>query len=473
MSQFSPQLQQSTMTEAKTPSRKSTISKSDTLPQQQRLQLYNSLFGQEKNKICDKTGLQFTSSLNYSLYTFLHLSDKYWVLSLIDIESFDILQEKYGTSKVQNKLNQIGTVVKNFSDNNPNKLKGYKCNDLVYESDDDDCKHDIFSLLMYCYPKVEISEKYISKLIKKIQQQTNETVFVGIAKMNEWETFEQWKARAFKNLKNALNATTTDTTNNNNITFFSDVGVNYVNPNKNEQDEKQQQHGADGVVNKKMGNKERFDLKMKEIANNEEYEWLVAIMAVDDYDSFVFSKDGNKEEVDREIEKMKTATFRLFDIYGNGTNIQELKYFAYNLGRAGKFGLILYDSKDLSKCFVPGHEIVETLQEEISMKCQFTVSIGCSRLMEDDWGMTDDWIERITNNLKQAKKEGKNGICFHTRSDRTDNDDKELESKFNVVNINGDDIIKTKSLTEIDVCELRVHQCLYCVSVCVILTVCA
>ena len=60
----------------------------------QRLQLYNSLFGQEKNKICDKTRLQLTSSFNYSLYTFLHLSDKYWVLSLINIESFDILQEK-------------------------------------------------------------------------------------------------------------------------------------------------------------------------------------------------------------------------------------------------------------------------------------------------------------------------------------------------------------------------------------------
>ena len=97
---------------------------------QQRLQLYNNLFGQNKNKICDKTGLQLTQSLNYSLYTFLHLSDIDWVLAIIDVESLDFVQEKYGIQKSQNKLNQIGAVIKNFSNNIPNKLKGFKCNDL-------------------------------------------------------------------------------------------------------------------------------------------------------------------------------------------------------------------------------------------------------------------------------------------------------------------------------------------------------
>ena len=183
-------LQQCTTSAAKTPppvdqtstannvqntTRQSTTSKSDEQSQQQRLQLYCSLFGQEKNKICHKTGLQFTSSLNYSLYKFLLLTDSYWVLSFID------------ASKVQNinKLNQIGIVVKNFIDNNPNKLKAFKCDDLVYrdnDSDDNDWKNDIVALLIYCDPKLEIAEKYILKLIKEIEQQTNEIVFVGIAK---------------------------------------------------------------------------------------------------------------------------------------------------------------------------------------------------------------------------------------------------------------------------------------------------
>ena len=137
-------LEQSTTSAAKTPAPvgqtsdinvqttyQLTLSKSDE-PSQQRLQLYNGLFGQDK--ICDETGLQFPSSLKYWLYKFLHLSDSYWVLSLIDV------------SKAQNinKSNQIGIVVKNFSDNNLNKLKAFKCNDLVYGDDDsDDCKYDI------------------------------------------------------------------------------------------------------------------------------------------------------------------------------------------------------------------------------------------------------------------------------------------------------------------------------------------
>ena len=50
--------------------------------QKQRLLLYNSLFGQDKNKFCDKTGLRFISSLNYSLQTILHLNDK--ILDIIN-----------------------------------------------------------------------------------------------------------------------------------------------------------------------------------------------------------------------------------------------------------------------------------------------------------------------------------------------------------------------------------------------------
>ena len=64
--------------------------------QKQRLQLYNSLFGQDKNKLCEKTGLQFTQSLNYSVHTFLNLSDKYWVLAMIDVDEYDNFVEKYG-----------------------------------------------------------------------------------------------------------------------------------------------------------------------------------------------------------------------------------------------------------------------------------------------------------------------------------------------------------------------------------------
>ena len=161
---------------------------------------------------------------------------------------------------------------------------------------------------MYCY----------SKLIKTIEQETNEIVFVGIAKMNEWKT------RAFKSLiktKNCYIATTKTTktefkTNNNNgVTFFSDIGVSYVNPNN------------------KMGNfnQQEFELKIKEITNKDDYDWIVAIMTIDDYDAFLFANNNGKKIVLKELNKMEQEMN-----YGNGVNnSNESKYFGYKLNRTG------------------------------------------------------------------------------------------------------------------------------------------
>ena len=81
------------------------------------------------------------------------------------------------------------------------------------------------------------------------------------------------------------------------------------------------------------------------------------------------------------------------------------------------------------------------------MKCSFTVCIGSSRLIEDDLGMADDWYQRINNNLKQAKKNGPNEICFGISMNNVKDS---LESKVDEVTI--DDKIKIKSLEQIDVC---------------------
>ena len=193
---------------------------------------------------------------------------------------------------------------------------------------------------------------------------------------------------------------------------------------------------------------------MKEIANNEDYEWIVAIMAIDDYESFCFASGNSKEVVTKEIDKMEKEMYHLFDIYGNGNingkNKGAMKYFGYKLARIAEYGLILYDSKDRNKCFIPGHEIVETLKEEISMKCQFTVSVGSARLIEDDLGMTDDWYERINANLKQAQKNGGNCACFGIGGDGIELDD---EDSDDIVGIRQEDNeIKKRSLQMIDVC---------------------
>ena len=100
-------------------------------------------------------------------------------------------------------------------------------------------------------------------MIKKIKEQRNDIVFVAIAKINEWETFDEWKTRSFKNLKNDLfssNATTE--TNKICDTFFIDISiVEYFNLHcdMNDRDEKQQQSQAH-MINK-MHKKKEFELK--------------------------------------------------------------------------------------------------------------------------------------------------------------------------------------------------------------------
>ena len=450
-------LPQSTTSEAKTPPLATVTVRKE---RNQRLQLYTSLFGQDKNNVCKETGLHLGSSLNYSLYTFLHLRDINWVLAMIDIDEKDEWSQKYGQQGAKRKMYQIATVLKNFCLNDPRKLKGFKCNDLI---DENESTCQLFAVLMCCHPKLDKAEKYVSKLIKKIKEQTNETVSVGIAKMNEWETFDEWKHRGFKNMKIANDRNTIETEEKAaSSLFYSDISVKYINPKQGhlsygKGDEKQQQEHKTQRPLMNLGTQEEFDAKMQEISNNEDYEWIVAMMVIDDFEEFLFLNNGDKQVVSKRVHQVEQEIYHLFDIYGNGTNKNEMKYFAYKLsagsgcGGTGIFGLVLYDSKDVNKCFVPAHEILETLKEEINMKYKFTVSIGSSRLVEDDLGMMDDWYERVKNNLEQAKRSGHNQICF---GNTNVNEDSEIaESKAdgsNALNVD-DDAIQEQSLQEIQV----------------------
>ena len=171
-------------------------------------------------------------------------------------------------------------------------------------------------------------------------------------------------------INNYHNHNNDDANSNNNGTFFNDVDINHVNPNGcGENRDEKQQGQAKGATVKKMGSKEEFEKKMQDIANNEDYEWIAAIIAIDDYGAFVFSIDNCKEVVLKEIDKMEKEMYHLFAIYGNGNNINTMKHFGFDLARGDEFGLILYDSKDSSKCLVPGHETIETLKEELMVKC--------------------------------------------------------------------------------------------------------
>ena len=255
-------LVQSTTKIAKTPPLSSTAIKKES---NSRLELYSCLFNQGASQTCDDSGLQLVSSLNYSLYTFLHLCDNHWVLAIICMNESENFEEKYGHGKGKRKIIQIGTVIKKFCNNDPRKLKGFNCNDVIIndKQHNEEILCNLFAILIYCHPQLIKCEKYIGKLIKKIEQQTNESVSVGIAKMNEWETFEEWKNRAIKNMKQAKNTSETE----NSSTFYSDVNVKYVNPKRcgDEKIDKKEEDESGVVQMLKLGTVEEFDAKMQEL----------------------------------------------------------------------------------------------------------------------------------------------------------------------------------------------------------------
>ena len=443
-----------------------------------RLVLYNKLFTPHTKKtICEKTRLQLTTSLNYFLFTLLHLSENDWVLAMIDVDDYENMAKKYGSQRVSNKVNQIGTVVYNFCQNNPNKLKAFRCKDVTVDENED--KYDVFAIVMCCISgnsssNLFLAEKYINKLVAKIKQQTNETVSVGIAKMNDWESFEEWKQRGLKNitiartiaLKNEFNTMNdekdtngTIVTKTQNSNVYSDINVKYVNSKVDDN-----LHSSDKKEKEKsgytLGNKEEFDTKMQEIANNEDYEWMIALLEIDDFSSFVFLNNDNKHFISKEKSKIAMEMYDLFNVYG-GSN-----YFGYKWnGNEGgdTYGMILYDSKDANKCLITAIDLIEALKDEIKQKCPFTVSIGCGKLEQDDLGMTDDWYERITKYLHKAKKTGGNLVIY--RKDRSNtrresnvsnssssSNDLQLDLKSN----NGDQEkqIETNTLSAIKVCLL-------------------
>ena len=427
----------------------------------QLLERYKLLFGTDKEKTCEETELPLTPALDYSLHICLHKSDPQWALAIVGINDFDDLIKQLG-NHVANKMKQVGIVVRKFCENDPRKLKGFRCSDLMINNNNE-YKSDLFALLVFSND-LNIG-RYAQNLMAKITQQTDLSASIGITRMNikdkgeKEETFEEWKQRALENLKKAQNEVNGTVSIEAAVTQQKRATNRYYKDSVVEETDakvSENENGNNMVSN--LRSKDDFDAKMQEMGNLEQYDWLVAIIEIDDFESFVFANDNKTELISKEMIKIENEMYHLFDIYGNEN---ELKYFGYTLTSnyhaskySGKFAMILWDSEDRNKCFVPAYVIIETFKDEIGSKCPFTVSIGCSRLDDDDLGMPDDWQKRIENNLKQAQKNGGNQVCFGSGDDHNDEYGIVGIYRSNSLNINQDDEITKKSLQMIEV-----HAC--------------
>ena len=129
----------------------------------------------DMNKIndrCHGTGLGLSDSLKYSLRTCLVLNDNKWLLAAIDIDNLKDINKNawYSDANIR-----IGTVIRNFCDENPMQTKGFRNSSITG-------KNDSFAVLIRYNTKLENAQSTIETLIKRINNVTNQTISVGVAK---------------------------------------------------------------------------------------------------------------------------------------------------------------------------------------------------------------------------------------------------------------------------------------------------
>ena len=368
--------------------------------------LFEDLFSQKNDIDGGNAGLLSSRSLNYALQALLSMENDTWSLAMIDIGSVAPVR-----------IEQFGTTIGGFCSKLQPKLKACKCNNATNDN------RKLFGVLINCSAGLFESEIYMLRLMNEINSVSNddETVSISIAKMNKWETFDEWKTRAIKNIqkikqKQKQNAKHKSTKND----IYSDIDVDYSKPQQNVKtsknntetiDAKEQKDDMSDVIDK-LGSKDELDAKMIEIASDEESskDWIVALMSIDESEND--NNDNGREQLQTEHrDKVEKEILKLFGIFDHGNKKDDMKYFGYKLSGGDVFGMILFDLEDDSKC-IPGHDLLEILLDNIKNNCSFTVSIGYSKLMDDDLGLTDEWLARANVNLKQAKKNGKNQIYF-------------------------------------------------------------
>ena len=84
-------------------------------------------------------------------------------------------------------------------------------------------------------------------------------------------------------------------------------------------------------ASRRLGSKEEFDLKLQDIANEDE-NWIVSVMDIDDLGQFLFEND-DRLKVQPEILKLEEIMIDLFSAldYVKHKDSQDKRYFGYNM----------------------------------------------------------------------------------------------------------------------------------------------
>ena len=401
----------------------------------------------KRNTEDDLNSKLFTvNAINYLLKSCVCVRDDKWVVAMIDISNLKQLNTESPQQDARLTVKGLEGIVYNFCQRQPFKFKGFRC---VVNVNDDATKKNLFGMLIYCRKNFDFAEKQINVLIQEIKDEmgnNNVSISVGISKMTDGKSFEEWKDSAIKGMK--LTKSDHECKTDDDSTLANDeVGIsldmNLVLTN--------------WQISRYLGVENQFKSRIRQIRIHEDSDCFLAML-----DCGVNDNDNEK------INKIRNEILKLIFFLKRANNKSIFGYELQSSGdgiNKGKFALIIYDyfeyrkdankeikDKNKSKKFkarrkyiLSSEEIVSVLIENIERNCNVGVSVGVARLNgKEEIG---EWTERANLHLNQAKKNGKNSIYFG-------DDLKEFEiDEQDVSDNNQDDLInlKTESIQALQV----------------------
>ena len=392
------------------------------------------------------------NAINYFLKSCVCVRDDKWVLAIIDINNLKQLNTESHQRHQGLTVKALDGIVYNFCQRQPFKFKGFRC---VVNINDNATKKNVFGMLIYCRKNFDFAEKQTNILIQEIKDKmgdnNNVGISIGISKMSDGESFEEWKDRAIRSMKLTKSHDECKTDHDASLANDDDdevgisVDMNSVLTN--------------WQISRYLGDENDFESRIRKIEIDEDGDWFLAMLArdcgVNDHDY-----DHDNEKIIREI---RNEILKLIVFFKGDNKLivgYELQLSGDGKGKDnGKFALIIYDTtnnkdknenketvdKNISKqarkkCILSSKEIVSVLIENIERNCNVRVSVGFACLNGKE--KIGEWKERANLHLNQAKKNGKNSIYFGDDLKKFQIDEEDVSSN------NQDDLInlKTKSI---------------------------
>ena len=360
---------------------------------------------------------EFVRDLRHCLYQ----EDKKWVLAMLNIDGLKKINDTKGYTAGDEAISNIGKDIKQFCNDSPNRLKGYKC--------EEGGKGDLFGVLVYCQKDYSFAQRNLNRLIKEIYKKRNISVSIGTGLIiNTLEdTHKDWRQRAMDNLSFAKtnggkqlfglqdtidkqklkqakkqSAVSKDKEKNKNKTTNNNNNKSNTNNNSNSSSEDDSNDSEelvgdaswDKVSKVKLPNKKHFDKKAKEIADSNDTRYVLALLDGDNIGKY--KKEHGDVAAANQVRVIGKEISKLSRIFGD-------LCFGYKWG-GDEYALLILNNN--VKEWNLSEYIINTLMDNVRSECKVTISVGYTNLGEDE--LYREWFERSNNYLKQAKKNGKN-----------------------------------------------------------------